>query len=169
MCNTFLGPQNPISSVQYLNTRNKMFLSCLHKKNFKILAVGWATHTKSVLPKCDLQFGVGSNLDIPKSCIKRCAFTLHAAHCIMQCCKVYSFALVLRHSCVQIISHRCIAHYALVHIVLQIVRALHCTAGYLQCIRDAMGLRWATTMVARMADIVYLILPNAFCTLHHIA
>ena len=49
MCNTILGPQTPISPVQYLITRNKRFLSCLHRHNFKILAQGWATHTKSVL------------------------------------------------------------------------------------------------------------------------
>ena len=52
MCNTILGPQTPISPDQYLITRNKRFLSCLHRHNFKILAKGWVTHTKSVLPKC---------------------------------------------------------------------------------------------------------------------
>ena len=31
-----------------------MFLSCLLRMNSKILAKGWATHTKSVLPKCAL-------------------------------------------------------------------------------------------------------------------
>ena len=48
MCNTIFWPQTPISPVQYFNT-----LSCLLRKNTKILAKGWATQTKSVLPKCD--------------------------------------------------------------------------------------------------------------------
>ena len=53
MCNTILGPQTPISPVQYFIIRNIFLLSGLLFFFYpKILADGCPTHTKSVLPKC---------------------------------------------------------------------------------------------------------------------